>query len=250
MDYDDIKKCIERAVAHSDEFKDCLVTDAFPNRTADNPVKRTICAIGLLGAEDRSVESYGESVKIASDFSVFVDIYSPAALGGAHSQSLAFALLSELHLDYYSRYSESTKILAAEFVSSCHAYKTRIVISTSYLPDEKSSLTLGDSFNALFNGTSYRCRRINCSLSPVRLPVYCYGEEVPTAYHDAGERVEITVERYITDDDKSLRELKYPFRFDDFVLNGIMAEDCAVTEYEVEDGLRERVKIIGRRVFE
>ncbi len=250
MTYEQIKDFIKNSIRHCDELNGCNVVEAFSNRVADNPVKGTICAIGLMEAEDEAVQKYSKTVEVLSDISVFIDIYSPAALGGEHSRALALALIDKLRFDYYSIYSLNKRVLAAEYLSSCRAFKSRIIIKSSALPEEKSSLSLGDAYNALFNGLSYLCRKTRCELSPFNTAVQCYGEAVPCAYYPAGERAVLEVERFVTDDGKTLCDLKYPFRFEDLSDRGFILEDCAIVEYAVDDGVYERVKIIGRRVSE
>ena len=245
MEYQTATEIIKSSVLECDKLSGCRITDAFPPEEADNPVKQTICAVGVLGAQTECVVNGKTNRQAGSQLSLFADIYTPASLGGTHCSDCALALANSLCLSQ-GKYSIEINTGRCEFISSCRAYKTRIVFQFASLSQNKQYSDLGPAFNILINGSPYMCRSIIYKSVPLESCVESYGEAYPTAFYRGSIKVEAAIERYTTDDQKTLEGIEHPFTLESESKHGKVLSECAVLEYERNEEGFERVKIIGK----
>lgn len=242
---DDIKRLIAKAIEKCPSLVGCRITDAYPPKYADSPVKRSICAVGLLQAQRVGKTGLGAVSETENSVTAFADIYTPVARGGQYSSDCALEMCNALGYPYNSG-TVTASADKCEYLSSCCAYRTRVKITASRRNDGYCNGEIDGAFNLFFDDSPYVCRRVSFELSPALIPVECYGEVCPTAYADGGRKCTVRVVRCIGDDGRTLRSLSYPFTLSDLTENGFTLSDCAVVNYECDENMQETVTIYGR----
>ncbi len=245
MEYKNAAEIIKRSVLECEKLSGCRITDAFPPEGADNPVKQAICAVGVLSAQTKSIVNGETNRQAGSQLSLFADIYTPASLGGTHCSDCALALANSLRLSQ-GTYSIEINTGRCEFVSSCRAYKTRVVFQFGSLSQNEQYSDLGLAVNILINGSPYICRSIIYKSVPLESCVESYGEAYSTVFYRGSKKVEAVIERYTTDNQKTLEGIEHPFTLESESKHGKVLSECAVLEYERNEEGLERVKIIGK----
>lgn len=245
INFDDVKSLIKNAIGKCSSLGQCRVTDAYPPTHSDSPVKRNICAIGLLSAERSSRSGLGVIRVTSNTITAFADIYTPVSQGGKYSSDCALELCSALG-QLNGRFSIKASVGECAFLSNCCAYRTRVKISVSQSADGIYNGDIDSVFTLYFNELPYMCRSVSFKLCDLNTPIECYGEAYPTAFTANSNRCVVKVKRYISDDGKSLKDLKYPFTIIEMISDGFNLADCAVIDYEVDRNMLESVTISGR----
>lgn len=246
MNYESIKALIKTAASKCDELKDARIVNAHTSHPADNPVKRNICAIGLLGAEKNSRKNNFIQMDISSSISAFADIYTPVSKGGEYACDCALSLCNSIG-DTSGIYQVKTAVHGAEFVNTCYAFRSRITITFNITNDFQNNNDIDNAFNLFVNGSPYICRSITFKKGCVLDCVECYGESFPTDFISDENRVTVTIERRPYDDGKMMRNIKQPFEIEFLDDYGILLTDCAVLEYKLDRSCeRETLTIIGK----
>lgn len=246
LKYSDIKKLIESAIKKCPQFSQCRITEAYPTAQSDSPVKRTVCAVGLLSAEKASHSAIDIIRDTENTITAFADIYTPVSKGGQLSSDCALALCDALG-NLSGKYSIKAFAGDVAFLSNCHAYKTRVKVTVSQSFDDTYIRDIDVAFNLFFDDSPYVCRSTSVEISPtLSSPIECYGEGCPVGFVNNSRKCILKVKRYIPDDYKSLKNLQYPFTVDDMLKNGIYLTDCAVTNYVLDRNMQEIVTISGR----
>lgn len=246
MNYEDIKKLIKTAASKCSELQGARITDAYPPQSADSPVKQNICAIGLLAAEKNSKKTNVIQMDINFSISAFADIYTPVSKGGDYACACAFALCSAIG-NISGTYEVKAEVQGTTFVNTCYAFKSRIVLTLNETSSYQCNDGIENSFYIFINDSPYICRTIAFRNSCVLDCVECYGESYPTDFIKTENRVTVTIQRCPSDDGKTLRNIKPPFRIDFLSDYGISLTDCAVLEYKLDESCeRETLTIIGK----
>lgn len=247
LDYESAKTLIKSAILNCNELKNSHIIDAFPSQNADSPVKKNICAIGLLSIKNEHStldNTNGENIQAIT---VFVDIYTPILKGGDYSSSCAIDLCSQIDTNS-EKYKVSSIIDGVVFVGTCRAFKSRIKVV--FTKKTYKSTSEGDSSNAFYisiDSSPFACRKIQLKNQSALNPIECYGESYPTDFICDEKCVTLTVNRYPGDDGKVLGNVNQPFNID-FSNNYHPAlSKCVITKYEFDEALeREILTIVGR----
>ncbi|MCQ4021530.1 MULTISPECIES: hypothetical protein [unclassified Ruminococcus] len=245
LKYEDVKILISKAITRCTKLEQCRITDAFPPSQSDNPVKRCICAIGLLSAGKDSRSINGVTVDTENTISAFVDIYTPVSKGGQFSSDCALELCAALE-GFKDEYKVKVVVGDISYLSGCYAYKTRLKVTVSQSFENLYNDDTDSIFKLNFDGLPYVCRSVRFELSPMNTPIECYGECCPVNFVQDSKLCIARVKRNISDDGASLRHLKYPFVISGMSDEGLYLVDCAVVSYELDENLQEIVTISGR----
>ncbi|MGN0498531.1 MAG: hypothetical protein ACI4F6_05685 [Acutalibacteraceae bacterium] len=245
LTFDDVKSLIRNAIENCEALGLCRITDAYPPIQSDSPVKRNICAIGLLSAEMGSCSGLDIVRNTENTVTAYADIYTPVSKGGQYSTDCALELCGALE-PLNGGFSVKANVGECIFLSSCYAYKTRVVIAVSQSFTGVYDSEIDGVFTLFFNDESYMCRDAKFELSQELTPIECYGECYPVGFARNGRTFTVKIRRYIFDDDKSLWNLSYPFTVNDMLANGLYLSDCAVIDYQLDRHMQEIVTIMGR----
>lgn len=240
MNYNLITSLVKNAISGCQELNNARIVNAYPPQRADSPVKRTICSVGVLSAQNKNTASGG------SEATVYVDIYTPSASGGDFSASCALSLCN-MPIESSGKYSISSAFKGTSFFNNCCAYVSRVEISFCDVKENISEDKPENSFNIFIDNSAYICRKISIKNQNTLSAVECYGENHPADFIQNSRLVTVTVNRCPADDGKSLCHLSYPFKMDFSADYCPALNDCAVTKYEIDESLnREIVTIVGR----
>lgn len=246
MNYSIITSLVKNAVSSCQKLKNAHIVNAYPPRQADSPVKRIICAVGILSAQNENSISGGVKESGNSEATVYVDIYTPSASGGDFSASCALSLCN-MPIEPSGKYKINTAFKGTSFLNTCCAYVSRVEITFCSANESGSADGLENSFNIYVDNSAYICRKISIKNQNNLSAVECYGENYPADFICGNKLVTVTINRCLSDDGKSLRHINHPFKMEFFIDYCPVLNDCAVTKYELDESLnREIVTIVGR----
>lgn len=242
MEYESLCKIVEQAVGQLSELR---LTSAFPGGRAESPLQSCICAVGLGSVSSSSRILQGKSEKTSEKTEVFAEVYTPFSHGGDYCCSLAVRLASMIEFKAEGE-SLIVDVEGVEYISGCRAFRCRISVKSEWQLEAGSEGEQGgedyDTTPLTVNGEEYLCRLVRLETAPEEA-VQCCGESYPSAFVRRSTQAELTVQRRISDDGKSLRGLSYPFCVS---FGEISLSDCSLTQYSLEPGGEERLKISGR----
>lgn len=247
MNYNLITSLVKNAISGCHELNNARIVNSYPPQRADSPVKRTICSVGVLSAQNKNTASGGVIKEGGgSEATVYVDIYTPSASGGDFSASCALSLCN-MPIDSAGKYNIISTFKGTSFFNNCCAYVSRVEITFCDIMENTSEDKPENLFNIFIDNSAYICRKILIKNQNTLSAVECYGENYPTDFIQTSKLVTVTVNRCPADDGKSLYHLSYPFKMDFSADYCPALNDCAVTKYELDESLnREIVTIVGR----